>query len=68
MMKETDLAGFVEALENADLEAVQSYLQQDPMLAVAVLPDGWPAFLLQPDPVPAIIDLLLAQYFDASSD
>jgi len=60
MTNETDLDQFCAALENADISAVRALLLRDPGLAVAVLPDGWPVFLLQSVyPKAEIIDLMI---------
>lgn len=60
MNRTTDFEHFCAALENADLQDVHLHLSRDPTLATAVLPDGWPVFLLQSvSPRPEIIDLLV---------
>ncbi|MCB5362728.1 hypothetical protein H0484_03030 [Pusillimonas sp. CC-YST705] len=60
MTHETDLDQFCSALENADVSAARALLLRDPRLAVAVLPDDWPVFLLQSVyPKAEIIDLMI---------
>lgn len=59
-MNEADIDAFCEAVENADAPTVGRLLAYNPALAVMVLPDGWPVFLLQSVfPQAAIIDLLI---------
>lgn len=56
---------FCTAVETADIVTVQGFLSQNPSLASAILPDGWPVFLLQSvAPDAAMIDLLIAQGAD----
>lgn len=51
-----DLDEFCAALERGDSSRVQRLLSRNPKLAVAVLPDHWPVFLLQATyPIPEII-------------
>lgn len=60
MTRTTDFEQFCEALENAEFQELHLQLLRDPGLAVAVLPDGWPVFLLQSvNPRPEIIALLI---------
>lgn len=59
-MKQAQIDSFCEAVENGDAPTLRRLLSQDPALAVMVLPDGWPVFLLQSVfPQDAIIDLLI---------
>lgn len=56
---------FCAALESADIAAVRALLLRDPTLAVAVLADGWPVFLLQSVcPNTSMIDLMIAHGAD----
>ena len=65
MSNQTDLTQFCAALETADSDAVRNLLARDPALAVAVLPDDWPVFLLQSvHPDAGIINLMLAHGAD----
>lgn len=60
MTRTIDFEQFCTALENAESQDLHLHLLRDPSLAVAVLPDGWPVFLLQSvNPRPEIIDLLI---------
>lgn len=65
MTKDADVEAFCEAVETADVATMRALLSRDRDLAVMVLPDGWPVFLLQSVcPQEAIIDLLIAHGAD----
>ena len=68
MSNETNLDQFCAALESADVTAARLLLLRDPGLATAVLPDGWPVFLLQAGcPNGEIIDLMIGHGADPNA-
>lgn len=68
MTNDNDFGRFCAALEDADVQTVRTLLLRDPSLAVAVLPDKWPVFLLQSVyPKAEIIDLMIEQGADPNT-